>query len=111
MKQKIVEGAEKLFMQYGVRSVSMDDVAREVSMSKKTLYQHFSNKDALVSEVGRHHMEKEKIELSNATSQAQNAIEELHLLSRCMRENIFKMNPSLLYDLQKYHREAKKDSF
>ncbi|MEQ8547684.1 MAG: TetR/AcrR family transcriptional regulator [Cyclobacteriaceae bacterium] len=106
MKQKIVEGAEKLFMQYGVRSVSMDDVAREVSMSKKTLYQHFSNKDALVSEVGRHHMEKEKIELSNATSQAQNAIEELHLLSRCMRENIFKMNPSLLYDLQKYHREA-----
>jgi AcrR family transcriptional regulator len=106
VKQQIVEGAEKLFMQYGVRSVSMDDVAREVSMSKKTLYQHFSNKDSLVSEVSRQHMQKEQLQLKVVTENAQNAIEELHLLSGCMRENIIKMNPSLLYDLQKYHREA-----
>lgn len=106
MKDKILEGAHSLFIQYGVRSVSMDDVARALSMSKKTLYQHFSNKDDLVTEAVRLHMEREAREFDDIHDEADNAIEELFLLSRCMREHLMNLNPSLLYDLQKYHANA-----
>lgn len=93
-------------MQYGVRSVSMDDVARELAVSKKTLYQFFENKDDLVTEVVRYHMEGEREIFVRIHEQAENAIQELYLLSCCMREHTFKVNPSLLYDLQKYHADA-----
>ncbi len=106
MKQKILEGAETLFMRYGVRSVSMDDVAREVSVSKKTIYQHFNHKDELVTEAAKNYLTGEMKEVSDITEQAADALEELFLLSKCIRQNISRVNPSLLYDLQKYHPEA-----
>ena len=106
MKDKIIEGAEKLFFQYGVRSVSMDDVARELSMSKKTLYQYFTNKEELVTEVARTHMIEEKREFQCIARNANNALEELFNISKCLREHMQDMNPALMYDLQKYHPEA-----
>jgi AcrR family transcriptional regulator len=84
----------------------MDDVAKELSVSKKTLYQHFKNKDELVSEVASLHMNREKTEFDQIAKASANAIEELFLLSKCMREHVFKINPSLLYDLEKYHADA-----
>lgn len=95
-----------LFVQYGVRSVSMDDVARALSISKKTLYQHFTNKDELVTETVQLHMSHERSEFDTIKASSVNAIEELFLLSKCMRERVFKINPSLVYDLQKYHADA-----
>ena len=106
MKQKILEGAETLFMRYGVRSVSMDDVAREVSVSKKTIYQHFNHKDDLVTEAAKNYLTGEMREVSEITEQASDALEELFLLSKCIRQNISRVNPSLLYDLHKYHPDA-----
>lgn len=84
----------------------MDDVARALSMSKKTLYQYFANKDELVTEAVKLHMEGERKEFSQIKEESSNAIEELFKLSKCMREHVFKVNPSLLYDLQKYHADA-----
>lgn len=93
-------------MQYGIRSVTMDDVARESSMSKKTLYQFFDNKDSLVSEVALHHFEKETKDFQEIEDQSQDAIHEIISVSKCLREHVFQMNPSLLFDMQKYHRKA-----
>lgn len=84
----------------------MDDVARALAVSKKTLYQYFTNKDELVTEVVVLHMEGEKQEFSEIINVSSNAIEELYRLSKCMRKHIFKINPALLFDLQKYHTEA-----
>lgn len=106
LRQRIIEGAHTLFVQYGVRSVSMDDVSRSLSMSKKTLYQYFTNKDELVTATVNFHMESEREEFVHIHQEASNAIEELIMLSKCMREHVFKLNPSLLYDLQKYHADA-----
>ncbi|MEP1097560.1 MAG: TetR/AcrR family transcriptional regulator [Cyclobacteriaceae bacterium] len=105
-KEKILHDAEELFVQFGVRSVTMDDVAREASMSKKTLYQYFDNKDKLVSEVALHHLDKETEEFLEIEATAQDAIHELFLVTLCLRKHVFKMNPSLLFDMQKYHAEA-----
>ncbi|WP_436516050.1 TetR/AcrR family transcriptional regulator [Ekhidna sp. To15] len=105
-KEKILNSAEELFIQYGIRSVTMDDVAREASMSKKTLYQYFDNKDGLVSEVALNHFEKETKEFEEIYGQSNDSIHEILLVSQCLRKHVFRMNPSLLYDMQKYHGKA-----
>lgn len=106
IKDKIVLGAGELFMRYGVRSVTMDDVARELGMSKKTLYQSFSNKDELILAVTIAHIEIEKKEFGEVHSNAENALDELHQLTNCVRNSMEAMNPSLLFDLQKYHPDS-----
>ena len=105
-KGKIIASAEELFMQYGIRSVTMDDVARQSAMSKKTIYQYFDNKDSLVLAVAVGHFEREKIEFLEIESESINAVHELILVTQCIRKHVFKMNPSLLFDLQKYHRAS-----
>ena len=90
-------------MQYGVRSVTMDDVARDLGMSKKTLYQSFANKDELVEAVSSAHIERERIEFAGVEQSASNAIEELFNITKCVRKSMQGVNPSLLFDLQKYH--------
>lgn len=84
----------------------MDDVSRAASMSKKTLYQYFDNKDGLVSEVALNHFQRETAEFEDIEKEAKDAIHEILLVSQCLRQHVFRMNPSLLYDMQKYHGQA-----
>jgi AcrR family transcriptional regulator len=93
-------------MRYGVRSVTMDDVARELGMSKKTLYQSFSNKDELILEVTRAHIAVEMADFNSIRENSRDAIDELHQLTHCVRHAVSNMNPSLLFDLHKYHPDA-----
>lgn len=105
-KEKIQKGAEELFMRYGVRSISMDDIARHLSVSKKTLYQHFTDKEDIVTVTCKAHIDRHAEEFKRIRKDARNAIEELFQLSVCLKRNMQDMNPSLLFDLQKYHPKA-----
>ena len=84
----------------------MDDVAREASMSKKTLYQYFQNKDNLVTDVVKNHFEIERAEFEEIKLKAHDAIHELILTAQCIRKHVYKTNPSLLLDMQKFHGAA-----
>lgn len=106
IKKKILWGAEELFMKFGVRSVSMDDVARHLSVSKKTIYQYFADKDELITSVSRSHMERDKVEFEKLHAESANAIDELVKISEAMARDFKNMNPALLYDLQKFHPNA-----
>ncbi|HEY9490199.1 MAG TPA: TetR/AcrR family transcriptional regulator [Chryseosolibacter sp.] len=106
IKDKIQKGAEDLFMRYGVRSISMDDIARHLAVSKKTLYQHFADKEDIVTVTCKAHLARSAEEFSSIRKRASNAIEELVQLSACLKRNMEEMNPSLLFDLQKYHPKA-----
>ena len=106
IKEKILKGAEDLFMRYGVRSISMDDIARHLSVSKKTLYQHFADKEDIVTMTCKAHLERHEREFQSIRKTARNAVEELTQLSVCLKRNVQDMNPSLLFDLQKYHPKA-----
>jgi AcrR family transcriptional regulator len=106
IKEKILKGSEELFMRYGVRSISMDDIARHLGVSKKTLYQHFADKDELVLMVSRSHLDRNIIQFDGIRDEAKNPIEELAKISVCMKHNMETLNPTLLYDLQKFHPKA-----
>jgi len=106
VKKKILRGAESLFMKYGVRSISMDDIARHLSVSKKTLYQHFTDKEDIVTNTCQVHIEGVAKEFDEIRGGAKNAIDELAKISSCLKQNSEEMNPSLLFDLQKYHPKA-----
>jgi AcrR family transcriptional regulator len=81
-------------------------VARELGMSKKTLYQSFANKDELVTETCRMHICQEHEEFGHIHDTADNALDELHKISQCVRQMMGRINPSLLFDLSKYHPDA-----
>jgi TetR/AcrR family transcriptional regulator, cholesterol catabolism regulator len=105
-KEKLLRGAEELFMRYGLRSVSMDDIARHLGVSKKTIYQHFADKDEVVATVAKGHMEKQREQFDAIARQSKNAVEELVRISYCLKESMKNINPSLLFDMQKYHQKA-----
>ena len=106
MEKKILKEVGDMFMTYGVRSVSMDDIARQLGMSKKTLYQYFNDKTDLVEKATAEYFRIRQDEYDDATKDATNAIEELHLISRCVRKHFGELNPSLVFDLKKFYPSA-----
>ncbi len=106
LKARILRGAEELFMRYGIRSVSMDDIARQLGISKKTLYQHVTEKEELVLEVAHLNFERNKTLVECACNEARNPVEKLAMLSMCIRSTLESVNPSVLFDLQKFHPQA-----
>ncbi|MCS6972960.1 MAG: TetR/AcrR family transcriptional regulator [Cyclobacteriaceae bacterium] len=106
VKEKILSGAEELFMRFGIRSLSMDDLARHLGMSKKTLYQHVPDKDELVLLVARSLIDRNKALAESIRKEARNPVEELAKISTCIRSAMESLNPSVLFDLQKFHQRA-----
>ena len=106
IKEKILNGAVGLFMKYGLRSISMDDIARHLSVSKKTLYQHFADKEDLITVVLSAHIEENRKQYEAITENSANAIDELAQISQCLRKDMAETNPSVLFDLQKFHPKA-----
>ncbi|HZV43999.1 MAG TPA: TetR/AcrR family transcriptional regulator [Saprospiraceae bacterium] len=102
----LLKHIEGLFMKYGIKSLTMDDVAADLGISKKTLYQWFSSKDELVFKVLSHHISREKSQCHQLASTASNAIEEILILMDLNSQEMSQMKTNVVYDLQKYHREA-----
>ncbi len=104
--EKILEAAELLFRKYGIRSVTMSDIASQLGMSKKTLYQYIENKNELVEKILKKYIENEKLMCNQAADTADDALQEMFSISIQVQRNIENMNPSLLFDLRKYHFEV-----
>jgi AcrR family transcriptional regulator len=105
-KERILIKAEELFMQFGIRSVSMDDIANNLGMSKKTLYQYFADKDELVEAVVHGHISVVQGDCIKCRKNATDAIHEIFLTMEHIMEEFSNMNPMLLYDLEKFHFKA-----
>jgi AcrR family transcriptional regulator len=103
---QIIAKVGALYMKYGIRSVTMDDVARELGISKKTLYQYFTDKNALVRSVVTLHIEIMNREFDLIAKQKLNAIESMLFISDRINKFIQEFNPAVNYDLMKYHPDA-----
>lgn len=102
-KERIRQKADELFMKYGIRSVSMDDIANALGMSKKTIYQYFVDKDELVSTVVDFDVNSMQNDCLALVKEAHDAVHEIYLTIDRLLEQIRNMNPMLIYDLEKFH--------
>jgi TetR/AcrR family transcriptional regulator, cholesterol catabolism regulator len=102
-KTEIIERTEQIFMRLGVKSVTMDDICRELRMSKKTLYQHFENKDSLIEAVVNTHVEREQSCTEAIKNDARDAVQEVKNIGVFLASTIEDVSPSTLFDLQKYY--------
>ncbi len=104
--KQILSKAEDIFLSYGIKSITMDDFATRLCMSKKTLYQLVSDKNDLVKKTMKNHIETEKKAIQEICRVHENAIDEIFAIGKHVLVHIRKMNPSAMYDLQKYHPEG-----
>ncbi len=102
-KERILVKAEELFMQYGIRSVSMDDIANNLGMSKKTVYQYYADKDELVDAVVDGHINDIQHDCVQCREEAKDAVHEIFITMERIMEEFSNMNPMVLYDLEKFH--------
>ncbi|MFZ4634628.1 MAG: TetR/AcrR family transcriptional regulator [Saprospiraceae bacterium] len=101
-----LERIKNLFMRYGVRNVTMDDVARELGISKKTLYQFVSSKDELVEQVVLKHIIEEKKQDMCVIAESQNAVDEILKLIDLGMNDIQQMKTNIVFELQRYFYAA-----
>ncbi|MEI6695125.1 MAG: TetR/AcrR family transcriptional regulator [Bacteroidota bacterium] len=105
----IIEKTGELFKKYGIKSVSMDDIAQQLCISKKTLYLYFKDKADLVTKVVNSHNcdhDEKFIEINNSNL---NAIDSLIEVSKYLIEMLKGVNLPILYDLRKYYPELTKE--
>ncbi|MFN2437986.1 MAG: TetR/AcrR family transcriptional regulator [Chitinophagaceae bacterium] len=105
-KDRILLKAHELFNRYGLRSVSMDDIAAQSGMSKKTVYQYFTDKEELVGAVFNTIIEGNKGDCCDAQQASLNALDEVFLAFDRVQEMFANMNPAILFDMEKYHPDT-----
>ncbi len=106
LKERIITESEALFFQYGIKRITMDDIARHLGISKKTIYLHFKDKDELVHVLITQMLNRETCVMDKSESEAENAVKEIFLVVTHLKELLSKMNPMLFYDMQKYHPQT-----
>lgn len=103
---EILEKSAEVFMKFGVKAVTMDDLARELGVSKKTIYKYFDDKKELVKQIVIMKTELDKQLCIQAQRDSNNAIDELFMMSQFVQEMFGDVHTSVFFDLQKYFKEA-----
>ncbi|MBK6540436.1 MAG: TetR/AcrR family transcriptional regulator [Flavobacteriales bacterium] len=105
--RRILDESAKVFWKLGIKSVTMDDVATRLAISKKTLYQYVTDKNDLVDRVLKHLSACYKCDIDAVRArEKQNAIDELYAVTTTVAGHLQGMHPSIHFDLEKYHPEA-----
>lgn len=103
MKDKILDKASDMFLTLGFKSVTMDDIANELGMSKKTIYVHFPNKSNLVERSSMHVFNKISHGIDCICALKKNPIEEIYDIKKFVKDHLKDEKSSPLYQLQKYY--------
>jgi len=106
VQERILTRASELFGKYGVKSVSMADLAGELGISKKTIYQYYSNKAELVLAFSQAFFTHEALVANELNQKAENAVHSLILAIRQMQVTFKDISPKLIYEIRKYYPEA-----
>tara|TARA_R110000823_G_scaffold218958_2_gene348002 strand:+ start:196 stop:852 length:657 start_codon:yes stop_codon:yes gene_type:complete len=106
MREKIIEIASEQFSQFGVRAITMEDIARLAGISKKTIYQEFKDKKQLVNDAFTMVLQENQCVLNKVMSGEDGVIEHLVYTSKILRERFSTLNPMVLHEIQKYFPEV-----
>lgn len=103
MREKILHNAADLFLTYGFKSVTMDDISNHMGISKKTIYQHFSNKTTLIEAVSIHVFDVIACGIDQICSTKKNPIEEIFDIKQFVMKHLKDEKSSPQFQLQKYY--------
>ena len=106
METRILLKARDLMLQSGLRQVTMDDLAHQLGISKKTIYQYYKDKDDLVKAVVNLELKEHELTCKDCKSKAENAIHEMFLVMENMKAMTQTMNPNSMMELEKHFSNA-----
>jgi TetR/AcrR family transcriptional regulator, cholesterol catabolism regulator len=105
-KERILEGAEELFRAYGIKYVTMDSLANQLGMSKRTIYEIFSDKDDLLISVLTRMAKKQKELVKKVLDESENSIVAIFKMLEINRDYFQDISPVFQADLKKYHHDV-----
>lgn len=105
-KRKILQGARELFYLHGIKKITMDDIAKHLSISKKTIYKEFADKNEILESICRIDFDKHKKEIDERQVYSENAIDAIVQIMQYVHEYLDGINPDYFYDMKKYHADA-----
>ncbi|MBD9180671.1 MAG: TetR/AcrR family transcriptional regulator [Odoribacter splanchnicus] len=106
VKEDMIEDISDLFLKYGLRSTSMEDICTHLKISKKTLYQFFANKDDVVEQVMLQRRNNRRVKEDIENLLQQNALEALLLIRDHVISDYSSRLPANMFDIKKYHPEV-----
>lgn len=106
IRERIIEGAAELFRTYGIRSVTMDSIATHLGMSKRTIYEVFSDKDEMLISVLKWMAARQKELVEKILDESENSIVAIFRLLEINRDYIQDMSPAFQADLKRFHHEV-----
>ncbi len=111
LTESIVNQASELFLKRGLKAVSMDDIAKAVGISKRTLYENFNSKDELLSDCINHMETCRKAHMMDISKNAKDVIDVLIAVLKEIAHNLDNISPLFLQDLNLYHFRVANDLF
>jgi AcrR family transcriptional regulator len=106
MENRILFKARDLMTRHGVKHVTMDDIAAQLGISKKTIYQFYKDKDALVMAVVNFELEEQALKCQRTQDNADNAVHEMFMILEDIQQMFKSMNPTTMNELAKYYPDA-----
>ena len=106
IEEKILKGAQELVFRYGIKSITMDDIAKHLGVSKKTIYLHYSDKDDLILKLVEFLLNHNANNMDCIVDQSKDPIQEIMETMKMMSSTFSKMNPILFHDMMKYYPES-----
>lgn len=106
LEERIIHISKTQFLQFGIKSVSMDDIASKLGVSKKTIYKYFKDKKTIVLEVTKHLINEAQTICTQKCNDSNSAIDELLKLIEFINYFFQNMNANVLFDLEKYYPES-----
>ena len=106
IKDRIITKAREQFFRYGVKSVTMDEIANELGISKKTIYQHFEDKDDIVYQLMLSEMNQDKCEWEELEKTSKDVIERTVKSMDLIKQAFTEINPTAFFDIKKYHPKS-----
>ncbi|MFA9389046.1 MAG: TetR/AcrR family transcriptional regulator [Prolixibacteraceae bacterium] len=106
IREKIIEGAGKLFVEHGTRQVTMDNIAQLVGVSKRTIYENFKDKNDLLSNFLIDAIQAHKKKSIEILKNADNVIDALFKFGEYNQEAVKGISPCFFTDMKKYHPDV-----
>src|ERR1044071_9602361 len=101
-KEKILRGSKELFFRYGIKNITMDEIAKQLGVSKKTIYREFPDKDTLMHSMVMADLEIHQREFKEIYERSEHVVDEVFTIMKKMTEIFSNCNPVMYYDLEKY---------